>query len=263
VASSDNGSNLVAAGIQLSSGVIYYSTNAGASWAKATAGNVNLKSIAFAGNGTNVFAAGSSLIASTNAGASWATLPSAPAINYLVCSTNGLKLAGFASTGNSPIYTSTNAGVSWMTNTIGQSSPWTSLTTSADGTRLAAGTTSSGIYHSANSGASWQLGDAGGLYWTSVASSGDGTALVATGTNLIFVGKTPLPILSLAITGTNVSVSWPTNVAGYGLFLFYKTDLTNSLWQFTAPAPVITNNLYRVTQPATNKQIFFNLLRAA
>ena len=183
-------------------------------------------------------------------------------INYLVCSTNGLKLAGFATTGNSPIYTSTNAGASWLTNMIGQSSPWTALATSADGTRLAAGTASSGIYHSANSGASWQLSDAGGLYWNSIASSADGTAPVAAGTNLIFVGQAPLPVLSLAITGTNVSVFWPTNVAGYGLFLFYKTDLTNSFWQFVAPAPVITNNLYRVTQPATNNQIFFNLLRA-
>lgn len=263
VASSANGSNLVVAGIQVISGLIYFSTNAGASWAKAIAGNVNLKSIAFAGNGTNVFAAGNTLITSTNAGASWASLNSAPTIDHLVCSTNGLSLAGFTTTGNSPIYTSTNAGTSWITNAIGQTSAWTALATSADGTKLVATTASTGIYHSADSGAHWLLGDASGAAWTSVASSADGTALAATAPSYIFVGQTPLPVLSLALTGTNASVFWNTNVTGYGLFLVYKTNLTNSVWQFVAPTPVITNNLYRVTLPTTNSQIFFRLENAS
>lgn len=263
VAASANGSNLVVAGIQLASGLIYYSTNAGASWAKAIAGNVNLKTIAFAGNGTNLFAAGNTLIASTNAGASWASLNGAPTIDHLVCSTNGLNLAGFTTTGNSPIYTSTNAGASWITNIVGQTSAWTALATSADGTKLVATTASTGIYHSADAGAHWLLGDAGGGAWTSVASSAQGTALVATAPGFIFLGQTPLPVLSLALTGTNASVFWTTNVMGYGLYLAYKTNLTNAVWQLIAPTPVITNNLYRITLPATNSQIFFRLENAS
>jgi len=262
VAASADGSNLVVAGIQLTSGLIYYSTNAGASWAKAIAGNVNLKTIAFAGNGPNLFAAGSTLITSTNAGASWATVNNAPTIDHLVCSTNGLKLTGFTTTGNSPIYTSTNAGTSWITNLVGQTSAWTALANAADGTKLVATTASTGIYHSADAGAHWLLGDAGGFPWTSVASSADGTALVATAPGFIFIGQTPLPVLSLALTGTNASVFWTTNVAGYGLYLAYKTNLTNSAWQLVAPTPVVTNNLYRITLPATNSQIFFRLENA-
>jgi len=262
VGSSANGSNLVAAGVQIISSEIYYSTNAGASWAKATAGNYNLKSIAFAGNGTNVFGAGSTVIASTNAGASWALLNNPPYINYIACATNGLNLAGITTSGNGPIYTSVNGGASWITNTVGQASPWTAVATSADGAKLVAASAASGIYSSADAGAHWLPGDAGGLTWTSVASSADGTALVATATNYIFTGLAPLPTLSLALTGTNASIFWTTNVAGYSLFLVYKTNLTNSLWQFVAPTPVITNNLYRITLPATNNQIFFRLENA-
>ena len=55
MAASANGSNLIAAVPHIISEVIYYSTNAGASWAAAAApGNYNLQSIAFAGNGPNV-----------------------------------------------------------------------------------------------------------------------------------------------------------------------------------------------------------------
>jgi hypothetical protein len=262
VAASANGSNLIAAGHHIISEVIYHSTNAGASWAAAaTPGNYNLKSIAFAGNGPNVFAAGGVVIASTNAGVSWFALNNAPLMDHLACSTNGLILAGFYSSGNGPIYTSTNGGVSWITNAVGQSAPWTALAASAAGTKLVAASAGLGIFHSFDAGVRWQMGDAGGAGWSSVASSADGAALaaVAPDSGYISIGRTPLPTLSLSLTGTNVSVFWTTNVAGYGLFLASKSDLTtNSFWQFTSP-PVITNTLYRVTLPATNNQIFFRL----
>ena len=267
VAASDNGSNLIAAGPHIISEVIYYSTNAGASWAAAvTPGNYNLQSIAFAGNGPNVFAAGAGgvLIASTNDGASWFTLNNAPLMDHIACSTNGLMLAGFYSSGNGPIYTSINGGASWITNRVGQSAPWTALATSADGTKLVAASAGLGIFHSFDAGAHWQMGDAGVAGWSSVASSADGTALaaVAPDSGFISIGRTPLPTLNLSLTGTNVSVFWTTNAAGYGLFLVDKPDLTtNSFWQFT-PLPVITNTLYRATMPATNRQIFFRLENA-
>ena len=242
--------------------VIYYSTNSGASWsAAAPPGNYNLQSIAFAGIGPAVFAAGGVVIASTNAGKNWFALNNAPLMDHLACSTNGLMLAGFYSSGNSPIYTSTNGGAAWITNVVGQSMPWTALAASADGTQLVAASAGLGIFHSFDAGAHWQMGNAGVEGWSSVASSADGAALVAGAPDYgyIFVGKTPLPTLSLSLAGTNVSIFWSTNVAGYGLFLAYKTDLTtNSPWQFT-PQPVITNNLYRFTLPTTNDQTFFRL----
>jgi hypothetical protein len=262
VGSSLSGSNFVAAGIQLTTPVIYYSTNAGVTWNKSTGAGGTLKSIAFAGNGANVFAAGNAVLASTNSGASWTAL-SAPPINFLACSQNGLKLAGISTNGNGPVYTSANGGLTWATNVVGQASPWTCIASSADGVKLAAATVSSGIYSSADSGAHWQTGEAGGLDFTSIASSADGTALVAVATNYIFTGLAPLPVLKLAMSGTNALISWPTNVAGYSLYLFYKTNLTNSLWQFVSPSPVITNGVYRVTLPATNSQIFFKLENAA
>ena len=261
-AASANGSNLIAAGQHIISEVIYYSTNAGASWAAAaTPGNYNLKSIAFAGNGPNVFAAGGVVIASTNAGARWFALNNAPLMDHLACATNGLMLAGFYAPGNGPIYTSTNGGASWITNVVGQSAPWTALAASADGTKLVAASAGLGIFHSFDAGAHWQMGNAGGAGWSSVASSADGTALAAVAPDYgyISIGRTPLPTLSLSRDGTNVSIFWTTNVAGYGLFLADKTDLTtNSPWQFT-PLPVITNKLYRVTLPTTNNQTFFRL----
>ena len=173
VGSSANGSNLVAAGIQIISSEIYYSTNAGASWAKATVGNYNLKSIAFAGNGTNVFGAGSTVIASTNAGASWALLNNPPYINDIVCATNGLNLAGITTSGNGPVYTSVNGGASWITNTVGQASPWTAVATSGDAAKPRRGKRRQAGFTVGLRGRALAAGRCGRITWTSMASSAD------------------------------------------------------------------------------------------
>ena len=260
VASSASGSNLVAAGTYIISSTVYYSTNAGASWRSGASPYYPFKSIAFAGDGKTVFAADGGVYVSTNAGAAWTALANSPPINFIVSATNGLNLAGFSAGVTNSIYTSTDGGASWATNTVATSA-LTALATSADGTRLVAAASGVGIYNSADGGTNWVESDAGGGTWTSVASSADGTQLAASSQELLFVGMTPLPKLTLTPAGASVFVSWPTNVAGYSLYLFTGTNVTTMPWSF-APLPIVTNGVYRVTLPVTNSPSFFWLAPA-
>src|SRR5476651_674465 len=78
VASSADGSKLVAAVISGSGGSIYISTNSGTDWTLTTAPSVGWYSVTSSADGTKLVAAGNGLIyASTNSGSDW-TLTTAP-----------------------------------------------------------------------------------------------------------------------------------------------------------------------------------------
>jgi hypothetical protein len=179
-------------------GLIYTSTNSGASWAPASQANV-WSCVASSADGNKLVAAGS--------------------LNLPCCGGTGLRV-----TGDGLIYTSTNAGVSW-TPSSAPSDNWVSLASSADGRKLVAASSSyffetnfiaGAIYCSADSGTTWQKTSAPSMEWSSVTSSADGARLIALGGGLYassdfgaswssIVGPTNLPpsagIYGWALTG--------------------------------------------------------------
>ena len=93
------------------------------------------------------------------------------------------------------------------------------------------------------------------LYGTASAggSAGNGTVF-----SLSFT-----PPLAILRAGTNVILTWPTNVAGFnysGLNLQSTTNLTSpAVWNPAAPAPVFVNGNNVVTNAISGKQQFYRL----
>jgi hypothetical protein len=193
-------------------GLIYRSTNSGATWLPAMAPNNAWSGVASSADGTRLVAVASvlrpfgdgavlsgdgSIYGSTNSGASWYAT-SAPSDNWksIASSSDGTRLVAAVdisvSTGGGLIYVSTNAGLTWVQTLA--ATGFSSVASSADGTRLvAADDGCSGpclwphnLYVSTNSGASWTVswtvtGGTGpaGAPWPSLASSADGMTLAA------------------------------------------------------------------------------------
>ncbi len=183
VASSADGIKLVAA---LNGGVIYTSTNSGASWVPGL-GPAAFSSVASSADGTRIVAVinnnstgGVGIYASTDSGATWIQQSSAARFWFSVASSaNGSNLVAVVAGGTGAgIYT--NSGNTW-TATSAPSKTWVSVASSADGIKLAAVESGTGqIYTSVNRGSTWtQQTNAPSLTWASIASSADGGKLVA------------------------------------------------------------------------------------
>jgi hypothetical protein len=200
VASSASGTNLVAAAGNWWSGgpgLIYTSTNCGASWTPTGAPEAYWASVGSSSNGAKLVAAQTAdaagnpgvIYTSTNSGATW-TPTSAPEAYWasVASSADGTKLvaAQAADADGNPgtIYTSKDSGATWSPSG-GPDDDWASVASSADGTNLvaAAGNAALGnpglVYASTNCGATWTPTGAPRAYWATVASSADGTKLVA------------------------------------------------------------------------------------
>jgi len=71
------------------------------------------------------------------------------------------------------------------------------------------------------------------------------------------------PQLSIAASGTNVILSWPTNVAGFdytGYTLQCATNLNPpAIWSAVSPPPVVVNGQLTVTNVITGTQMFYRL----
>jgi uncharacterized repeat protein (TIGR03803 family) len=65
------------------------------------------------------------------------------------------------------------------------------------------------------------------------------------------------PRLSITPSGTNVLLTWPTNVIGY--MLQSTTNLASSAWNNVSPVPVVINGANAVTNPASGSQVFYRL----
>lgn len=77
------------------------------------------------------------------------------------------------------------------------------------------------------------------------------------GTTTIFSIELPVT-LTIATSGANVSLSWPTNAAGFNLQS--TTNLVSqAAWTAVSPAPVIVNALNTVTKPISAAQQFYRL----
>jgi len=135
-------------------GLIYTSTNAGATWQATSAVAFGWNSVASSADGSKLIAAswGGWLVSSTNSGATWATVNLPPNTNYFTCvasSADGSKLVAIANLvncgGQGLIYISTNSGASWM-DTSAPNQDFRSVACSPDGNKLVAAVNGGGIY---------------------------------------------------------------------------------------------------------------------
>jgi hypothetical protein len=69
----------------------------------------------------------------------------------------------------------------------------------------------------------------------------------------------PAPSPSLALFGTNVAISWPTNTSGYSLCRCSSLFGTN--WTAVTNSPATNGGLYRVVLPREGSMGFFRLQR--
>jgi len=184
VASSADGTHLIAGTSSASTGALAISVNSGSNWtATATAnGATYWSSVASSADGSHLLAtigdnAGHSgyIYYSVNSGASWSSNTVSEPWIASACSADGTKM--FAASYNGYIYDSVNSGTTWSQYTSG-SIAFTGLACSADGTKLVSCSTGGNGGYIYVSGAS---APAGGLQkWSAVASSADGSNLVAT-----------------------------------------------------------------------------------
>jgi photosystem II stability/assembly factor-like uncharacterized protein len=239
-------------------GGIFTSTDSGASWAQATAPVTNWTAIASSGSGDKLVAVvdGGGIYASTNSGNTW-TQTSAPDASWsaIACSSDGTKLA--ATVSGDGVYTSTDSGGTWTLTSAPQQS-WTSIASSADGTKLVATAVFDYIYRSGDSGTNWSdLGSPWGC-WASVASSANGGRLIATTFGDILTWPAQ-PSLSVALVGTNLTLSWPSFSTDY--MLFQNDDLTATNW-IPVPGTVNDNGTIQSQNVApTASSRFYQLLK--
>jgi uncharacterized repeat protein (TIGR03803 family) len=110
-------------------------------------------------------------------------------------------------------------------------------------------------------------GPIGGLILTNNTLYGTADLGGSSGVGTVFSLSLPVPPLPLTIipSGTNVILTWPTNVAGFD-FTGYTLQSTGDLgppavWSTNSPAPVIIAGQNTVTNPITGTQQFYRLSR--
>jgi hypothetical protein len=237
VASSADGTKLVAATTTSQGGLIYASTDSGLTWAPTGAPTNNYwAAIASSADGTKLVAASSSV--------------SAPGAN-----------------GN--IYTSTNFGTTWTSNNV-PNAQWQSVASSADGTKLVAVAEEpvGWIYTSTNSGTTWMSNSVPNEIWHSVTSSADGGRLAAAPfasqsfnpVPVYTLQTTPAPQLHIAPSSNAVACSWL--VPSTNFVLQQTLDLTTANWVTLTNKPALnfTNLQDQATISPSNTRGFFRLV---
>jgi hypothetical protein len=68
-----------------------------------------------------------------------------------------------------------------------------------------------------------------------------------------------VPSLTMVISGTNASLSWPTNVTGFTLQS--TTDLASGAWTAVPTPPVPVNGQNTVSDPLSGMQRFYRLIK--
>jgi hypothetical protein len=207
VASSADGSKLVAAVRDGTGQGIYISSNSGGSWSSVSGSSGYLWTcVASSSDGSKLVAAETSadqIYTSTNYGANWTShgISGSPSWTAAASSADGSRL--ITTTASGAVYVSTDSGATWVKENSNTSSQLTSVTSSSDGSRLATtggGASSSGnIFASSDSGSTWtQLNGALSASWSSIASSADGSSLAAT----VYGGDIYVSSQSSTTTGT-------------------------------------------------------------
>ena len=71
--------------------------------------------------------------------------------------------------------------------------------------------------------------------------------------------------MTIAPSGPNVLLTWPTNNAGYDYTGFTLQSTTNlgstAVWSTNSPAPVVTAGQNTVTNPITGPRQFYRLVQ--
>jgi hypothetical protein len=295
VASSNDGTNLAAVGYGGISGSIIFSADSGGFWSvplepAAFWTGSSWSAVACSADGTKMVAAAEAtdvndsflpgpIYTSTDSGESWGISGAPSNVWYSVaCSADGTQLVAAAYAGPSQIggtgliYRSAS-GVRW-TNISPATNYWTSVASSSDGTHLIAVSlfdqnpgNPGVIWRSTNSGTNWSE-DALTGYFNSAAISADGTKMAVTDVvrNQIYTLGEPaatapgvLPILSVATTGNEISLSWGVSNAT-GFLLISTTNLAPpAVWAQVTNVPTLGNNQIRVTLPGPLQNQFFRL----
>lgn len=159
-----------------SSGELYTSEDAGASWTPRLTGPA-WSGVAVSSDGLRILAAvnGGSLYQSTDGGLNWTNDGSGRAWTAVASSADGTRLVATAYLGQ--IWTSSDSGGSWTARD--SSRPWRTVSSSADGRVLVAGTNGGQLYVSIDYGVTWNARATGQFWWGSAASA-DGRRLYAT-----------------------------------------------------------------------------------
>jgi len=237
VASSTDGSKLVA--VQ-NVGAIFGSSNSGVNW---TMGNVIFQGlipfypsdfcpIVCTTNGQRVYFTGSSyfnggnvsgvVFCSTNYGYSFINLTKSPSIDYLTCSSDGRKLAGYR---DGSVYTSTNYGANWILKT--NFAAHGGIASSADGTKLIASSENEYLcFISTDSGDTWK--GIGSDYYL---PANNGTSCSADGSKILlnksisseYSSNSRRQLLLSADSGATWSTSQP-GVSLYGTAFVCSSD---------------------------------------
>jgi hypothetical protein len=199
VASSADGTKLVATDGGLSQGLIYISGDSGVTWTNRASAQY-WKSVAASADGTKLVAATTSTIyTSSDSGVTWTPNGTSGSWTSVASSSDGTKLVA-ASGGNAGglIYTSGDSGLTWTPHDSARL--WSSVASSADGSKLVAAVQGGHIYTSINSGMTWVERD-NNRAWMSVASSADGTKLAAVVNLAPIFTSTPITVSNTSVGG--------------------------------------------------------------
>jgi RHS repeat-associated protein len=85
---------------------------------------------------------------------------------------------------------------------------------------------------------------------------------INSGYGTVFSLTLPAPQLAIAVSGSNVILTWPTNMAGFdftGYTLQCATSPVSTNWCAVTPPPVVVNGQQTVTNPISATQMFYRL----
>ncbi len=178
VASSADGTKLVALDQSGQGGRIYISSDSGITWTARESSRF-WNGVAMSADGSKLIAAefAGRLYTSLDSGVTWTPRENVREWTAVTSSADGTRLAAIARTGQVSI--STDSGTSWTVHSAPPSLDC--LASSSDGLKLVAGTSGSTggpLYTSTDGGATWTARESA-RQWFSVASSADGNLLIA------------------------------------------------------------------------------------
>lgn len=184
----------------------------------------------------------------------------------LVSSADGNRLAA-TETNTGSIYLSGNSGDSWARAAV-PSANWVALSLSGDGQVLSALSRNGQLYRSPDFGITWAITNVPTPLVTNqfgcLASSTDGHVIAAalyqgsiymdpvTG-NLTSVS---LPALSISLTGTNCTLSWPATATGFTL---QENQNPTMSWTDLNISPTAVDGRNEITVPITDTAHFYRL----
>jgi hypothetical protein len=199
LASSADGTVLVAA-----SGFLDVSTDSGATWRQAFAGN----RAACSADGERLFSLLNSgdVYTSADKGVTWVPATALPTPGAgIACSADASRIVAISI--NGALYASTNLGKTWSSNSV-PGARWSSIACSADGTKwvVAAGMANGQpgpIYFSMDSATNWNPAEAPITNWVGLSSSADGRNMFAS-----TASDGPLNGANAIYRSTNFGANW-------------------------------------------------------